>query len=119
MIELILIRNWINFVWIGIIQTFNFAENGRHLANQEYRSCVRQETGKCSISYEPCDENSFGIGPTHSNGMPGGPFMTGTGGMGTGGMGTSGSTLSDPGQAGLFDIFCYSSRISNWLLILF
>ncbi|CAO1379622.1 unnamed protein product [Diamesa hyperborea] len=78
----------------GIIQTFNFAENGRHLANQEYRSCVRQETGKCSISYEPCDENSFGIGPTHSNGMPGGPFMTGTGGMGTGGMGISGSTLT-------------------------
>lgn len=58
---------------------------------------MRQETGKCSISYEPCDENSFGIGPTHSNGMPGG-IMTGTGGMGT-----SGSTLSDPGQqAGMF-----------------
>lgn len=64
---------------------------------------MRQETGKCSISYEPCDENSFGIGPTHSNGMPGGPFMTGTNGMGTGGMGTSGSTLSDPGQAGLLE----------------
>ena len=64
---------------------------------------MRQETGKCSISYEPCDENSFGIGPTHSNGMPGGPYMTGTSGMGTGGMGTSGSTLSDPGQAGLLE----------------
>lgn len=59
--------------------------------------------GKCSISYEPCDENSFGIGPTHSNGMPGG-IMTGTGGMG----GTSGgSTLSDPGQqAGMLGKFC-------------
>lgn len=70
---------------------------------------MRQETGKCSISYEPCDDNSFGIGPTHSNGMPGGPFMTGTGGMGTvgmgtGGMGTGGSTLSDAGQAGLLKI---------------
>ncbi|CAO1398901.1 unnamed protein product [Diamesa serratosioi] len=81
----------------GIIQTFNFAENGRHLANQEYRSCVRQETGKCSISYEPCDDNSFGIGPTHSNGMPGGAMT----GMGTPGMGTGGSMLSDPGTAAM------------------
>lgn len=55
---------------LGIIQTFNFAENGRHLANQNYRSCIRQETKMCSIQYEPCDDNSFGIGPmTSSNGM--------------------------------------------------
>ncbi|KAG4081138.1 hypothetical protein HA402_011983 [Bradysia odoriphaga] len=46
----------------GIIQTFNFAENGRHLANQNYRACVRQEIGMCSISYEPCTEQSFRIG---------------------------------------------------------
>ncbi|KAJ6649030.1 hypothetical protein Bhyg_04262, partial [Pseudolycoriella hygida] len=46
----------------GIIQTFNFAENGRHLANQNYRSCIRQETGMCSIAYEPCTEQSFRIG---------------------------------------------------------
>lgn len=43
-------------------QTFNFAENGRHLANQNYRSCIRQETGMCSIAYEPCTEQSFRIG---------------------------------------------------------
>lgn len=70
---------------------------------------MRQEIGKCSISYEPCDDNSFGIGPTHSNGMPGGS-MTGTGGMGTGG-----SILSDPGQAGLlsncFILFAFHLNI--------
>ena len=53
----------------GIIQTFNFAENGRHLANQDYRACVREEIGICSISYEPCDESSFRIGPTRSASM--------------------------------------------------
>lgn len=41
----------------------NFAENGRHLADQDYTICVRQEEGFCSIVYEPCDENSFKIGP--------------------------------------------------------
>ncbi|XP_016987695.1 uncharacterized protein LOC108050494 [Drosophila rhopaloa] len=46
----------------GIMQTFNFAENGRHLANQNYRICVRQETDMCSIVYQPCDELSFRIG---------------------------------------------------------
>ncbi|KAH8263400.1 hypothetical protein KR044_008254, partial [Drosophila immigrans] len=46
----------------GVMQTFNFAENGRHLANQHYRICVRQETNMCSISYQPCDEQSFRIG---------------------------------------------------------
>ncbi|KAF5295150.1 hypothetical protein FQR65_LT10538 [Abscondita terminalis] len=43
----------------GIIQTMNFAENGRHLADQEYNICMRQEMGMCSIAYEPCHENSF------------------------------------------------------------
>ncbi|XP_034667961.1 uncharacterized protein LOC117901360 [Drosophila subobscura] len=46
----------------GVLQTFNFAENGRHLANQNYRICVRQETDMCSIMYQPCDEQSFRIG---------------------------------------------------------
>ncbi|XP_017076004.2 uncharacterized protein LOC108111147 [Drosophila eugracilis] len=46
----------------GIMQTFNFAENGRHLANQNYRICVRQEVDMCSIMYQPCDEQSFRIG---------------------------------------------------------
>ncbi|XP_067633166.1 uncharacterized protein [Eurosta solidaginis] len=48
----------------GIIQTFNFAENGRHLANQNYRICMRQEQNMCSIMYQPCDEQSFRIGPS-------------------------------------------------------
>ncbi|XP_037925274.1 uncharacterized protein LOC119660700 isoform X2 [Hermetia illucens] len=46
----------------GIIQTFNFADNGRHLANQNYKACIRQERDMCSITYEPCDEESFRIG---------------------------------------------------------
>ncbi|XP_034247273.1 uncharacterized protein LOC117648983, partial [Thrips palmi] len=50
----------------GVIQTMNFAENGRHLANQDYTICMRQEEDMCSIVYEPCDENSFKIGPAVS-----------------------------------------------------
>lgn len=46
----------------GVVQTFNFADNGRHLANQNYRICIRQETGMCSIIYQPCDDRSFAIG---------------------------------------------------------
>ncbi|CRK89795.1 CLUMA_CG003451, isoform A [Clunio marinus] len=55
----------------GIIQTFNFADNGRHLANQNYKACVRQEKGKCSIQYETCNDNSFRIGPNMGFGMGG------------------------------------------------
>ncbi|XP_034473893.1 uncharacterized protein LOC117781250 [Drosophila innubila] len=55
----------------GVLQTFNFAENGRHLANQHYKICVRQELEMCSIIYQPCDEQSFRIG----GGMSGGSFM--------------------------------------------
>ncbi|KAK4874960.1 hypothetical protein RN001_014320 [Aquatica leii] len=51
----------------GIIQTMNFADNGRHLADQDYNICMRQEVGMCSISYEPCHENSFKIGPVASS----------------------------------------------------
>lgn len=46
----------------GVVQTMNFAENGRHLADQDYMICIRQEEDMCSIVYEPCDENSFRIG---------------------------------------------------------
>lgn len=88
----------------GIIQTFNFATNGRHLANHNYKSCVRQETGMCSIGYEPCDDQSFRIGQNPSmvtqggigNGQGGGLFgmdsfygtmqgLFGMGGQGVGG----------------------------------
>lgn len=48
----------------GIVESFNFAENGRHLANQNYKACVRQSKGMCSIAYEPCDDESFRIGPS-------------------------------------------------------
>ncbi|CAH0564018.1 unnamed protein product [Brassicogethes aeneus] len=47
----------------GVIQTMNFADNGRHLAEQDYNICMRQEEGMCSIAYEPCHEDSFKIDP--------------------------------------------------------
>lgn len=47
----------------GTIQTMNFGDNGRHLANQEYNICMRQEVDMCSIAYEPCHENAFKISP--------------------------------------------------------
>ncbi|XP_045775283.1 uncharacterized protein LOC123874129 isoform X2 [Maniola jurtina] len=47
----------------GTIKTFNYASNGRHLADQEYRACVRRNIGFCSIRYTPCDNRSFRIGP--------------------------------------------------------
>lgn len=53
----------------GVIQTMNFAENGRHLAEQEYTICTRQNEGMCSIAYEQCDENSFRIGPNNGGSM--------------------------------------------------
>ncbi|XP_046803672.1 uncharacterized protein LOC111677665 [Lucilia cuprina] len=53
----------------GVFQTFNFADNGRHLANQDYRICMRQEMDMCSIVYQPCDEQSFRIGPSTSQAM--------------------------------------------------
>lgn len=51
----------------GIIQTMNYAENGRHLAEQDYNICIRQEEGMCSIAYEPCHEQAFRIGPNNNN----------------------------------------------------
>ncbi|KAK9883020.1 hypothetical protein WA026_001233 [Henosepilachna vigintioctopunctata] len=50
----------------GIVQTMNFADNGRHLADQDYNICMRQEEGMCSIAYEPCHENSFRIAPNNN-----------------------------------------------------
>ncbi|KAL3272943.1 hypothetical protein HHI36_014400 [Cryptolaemus montrouzieri] len=50
----------------GTIQTMNFADNGRHLADQDYNICIRQEEGVCSIAYEPCHEDSFKIGPNNN-----------------------------------------------------
>ncbi|XP_030751897.1 uncharacterized protein LOC115879289 [Sitophilus oryzae] len=47
----------------GIVQTMNFADNGRHLADQDYNICIRQELDMCSIIYEPCHENAFRIAP--------------------------------------------------------
>lgn len=83
----------------GLVQTFNFADNGRHLANQNYRACFRQETGMCSIAYEPCDDQSFRISPNNPyfdptqgfygmsgfGGFPGGGYPGGfPGGVGAG-----------------------------------
>lgn len=47
----------------GTIMTFNFAINGRHLAGQEYRACIRRNVGFCAVRYMPCDSRSFRIGP--------------------------------------------------------
>ncbi|KAJ8915019.1 hypothetical protein NQ315_015994, partial [Exocentrus adspersus] len=55
----------------GIIQTMNFADNGRHLANQDYNICMRQEEGMCSIAYEPCHDNAFRISPNTEDGSSG------------------------------------------------
>lgn len=53
----------------GMIETMNFGDNGRHLANQDYNICIRQEEGMCSITYQPCHENAFRISPNNDNGM--------------------------------------------------
>ncbi|XP_048478406.1 uncharacterized protein LOC119693499 isoform X2 [Plutella xylostella] len=47
----------------GTISTFNFAINGRYLANHQYQACVRRSAGACSIRYAPCAPRSFRIGP--------------------------------------------------------
>lgn len=51
----------------GTIQTMNFADNGRHLADQDYTICIREEEGMCSIAYEPCHEDSFKIAPNNNS----------------------------------------------------
>ncbi|GLV34912.1 uncharacterized protein CBL_09392 [Carabus blaptoides fortunei] len=80
----------------GVLQTMNFAENGRHLANQDYMICMRQEKGMCSIAYEPCDENSFKIGAGNGGSNNG---STGTGG----GVGSMGGTMGSPGMPSIMD----------------
>lgn len=75
----------------GVMQTFNYAENGRHLANQNYRICVRQEQDMCSIMYQPCDEQSFRIGG-------GGRMATRAGDPSTGAQETQGTATSAPAQ---------------------
>ncbi|EDX15320.1 GD12004 [Drosophila simulans] len=75
----------------GIMQTFNFAENGRHLANQNYRICVRQELDMCSIMYQPCDEQSFRIG--------GGGRMASRGGGTSEAAATTATSSSAPAQS--------------------
>lgn len=45
----------------------NFADNGRHLADQDYNICIRQEEGMCSIAYEPCHEDAFRISPNQQD----------------------------------------------------
>ncbi|XP_049702184.2 uncharacterized protein LOC110376748 isoform X1 [Helicoverpa armigera] len=47
----------------GTIRTFNYASNGRHLASQEYKACIRRNAGRCAVRYAPCDSRSFRIGP--------------------------------------------------------
>ncbi|KAG6447527.1 hypothetical protein O3G_MSEX005016 [Manduca sexta] len=46
----------------GTIKTFNYATNGRHLSDQEYKACVRRNVGRCGVRYVPCDARSFRIG---------------------------------------------------------
>lgn len=65
------VRNdYLNLKKKNFFQTFNFAENGRHLANQNYRICIRQEVKMCSIAYEPCSPNSFRIGGPYQSYPP-------------------------------------------------
>ncbi|XP_055597949.1 uncharacterized protein LOC129747669 [Uranotaenia lowii] len=99
----------------GVFQTFNFAENGRHLANHNYRACFRQEKGMCSVAYEPCDDQSFRIGNpigngamiggspgsvpgTGAGGVPGAPGA-GVGTLGPGGVPVAGTVPGVPGGA--------------------
>ncbi|KFB36679.1 AGAP008199-PA-like protein [Anopheles sinensis] len=87
----------------GLIQTFNFAENGRYLANHNYRACIRQEKDMCSVAYEPCDDQSFRIGlPSQLTGQGAGGGAAGGGPLGGGGVpgSTSGTgPFSDPSLA--------------------
>ncbi|KAI5637829.1 hypothetical protein NE865_09484 [Phthorimaea operculella] len=82
----------------GTIKTFNFASNGRHLANQDYKACVRKNNRQCAIRYTPCDSRSFRIGGDDGvmmyNSGPGA-----LGGPGTGFYGPDGSFISGTSPA--------------------
>jgi len=99
----------------------NFADNGRHLADQDYNICIKQGDSKyntlkiesvaitfkyfildmCSVMYEPCDQNSFKIGPriTPLNNGQGGGFGPG-GGFGQNGFGPGGANAGGFGPGG-------------------
>lgn len=48
---------------------------------------MRQEEGLCSIQYEPCNDQSFRIGPMIGSGGPGAGGVPGSGGVpGVGGV---------------------------------
>lgn len=72
-------------------------ENGRHLADQNYRACIRQEASMCSIAYEPCHDQAFRIGSIPQSNVAGGG---GGGGGGEAGGEVPGMT---PGAGGLSD----------------
>ncbi|XP_049876337.1 uncharacterized protein LOC126373971 isoform X2 [Pectinophora gossypiella] len=81
----------------GTIKTFNYASNGRHLASQDYRACIRKNAGHCAVRYTACDGRSFRIGnggsssadPYYSVGSGPGAL----GGPGTGFYGPEGSFI--------------------------
>ncbi|XP_026322742.1 uncharacterized protein LOC113232286 [Hyposmocoma kahamanoa] len=73
----------------GTIKTFNYAVNGRHLASQGYRACVRRNTGFCSVRYWPCDSRSFRI-------SDGSVLDTYSADLGPGGLGGSGTGFYGP-----------------------
>ncbi|XP_073961375.1 uncharacterized protein [Choristoneura fumiferana] len=75
----------------GTIKTFNYAVNGRYLADQEYKACVRKNKGMCSVRYSPCDNRSFRIGTQGDQNtlLEAGPG--GLGGPGTGFYGPDGA----------------------------
>lgn len=52
-----------------MFETMNFGDNGRHLADQDYNICIRQEADMCSIIYQPCHENAFRISPNNEIAM--------------------------------------------------
>ncbi|KAH8391522.1 hypothetical protein KR200_003092 [Drosophila serrata] len=87
----------------GVMQTFNYAENGRHLANQNYRICVRQEQDMCSIMYTPCDEQSFRIGG-------GGRMVTRAGEVTAG---NQGAATSAPAQLAQSDVASTTATLVN------
>jgi hypothetical protein len=43
---LIHVRSYILYHYIGVVQTMNFGDNGRHLADQDYNICIKQGESK-------------------------------------------------------------------------
>jgi hypothetical protein len=42
-------RSYIFHHYIGVVQTMNFGDNGRHLADQDYNICIKQGESKFLI----------------------------------------------------------------------